>query len=128
MPKYPQVLENVRLKHRIDPVASVAIQEAVSHMGLVLDYRRGMDDARVYCRQGLPRAIVCQSSLALAALADLREEIGASPGEVAIIEVEAEGDAFEVADGSGKGVTRLGRDALLSGLPAALAFELARGL
>lgn len=31
MPKYPQVLENVRMKRRIDPVASVAIQEAVSH-------------------------------------------------------------------------------------------------
>jgi phosphoglucosamine mutase len=31
MPKYPQVLENVRMKHRIDPAASPAIQEAVSH-------------------------------------------------------------------------------------------------
>ncbi len=31
MQKYPQVLENVRMKHRIDPVASPAIQEAVSH-------------------------------------------------------------------------------------------------
>ncbi len=31
MQKYPQVLENVRMKHRIDPAASPAIQEAVSH-------------------------------------------------------------------------------------------------
>jgi phosphoglucosamine mutase len=31
MQKYPQVLENVRMKHRIDPSASPAIQEAVSH-------------------------------------------------------------------------------------------------
>jgi phosphoglucosamine mutase len=31
MPKYPQVLENVRMKHRIDPAVSPAIQEAVSH-------------------------------------------------------------------------------------------------
>jgi phosphoglucosamine mutase len=31
MPKYPQVLENVRIKQRIDPAASPAIQEAVSH-------------------------------------------------------------------------------------------------
>jgi phosphoglucosamine mutase len=31
MPKYPQVLENVRMKRRIDPSASIAIQEAVSH-------------------------------------------------------------------------------------------------
>jgi phosphoglucosamine mutase len=31
MPKYPQVLENVRMKHRIDPSASPVIQEAVSH-------------------------------------------------------------------------------------------------
>ncbi len=31
MQKYPQVLENVRMRHRIDPVASPAIQEAVSH-------------------------------------------------------------------------------------------------
>jgi phosphoglucosamine mutase len=31
MPKYPQVLENVRMKHRMDPATSPAIQEAVSH-------------------------------------------------------------------------------------------------
>lgn len=31
MPKYPQVLENVRMKRRIDPAVSPAIQEAVSY-------------------------------------------------------------------------------------------------
>lgn len=31
MQKYPQVLENVRMKRRIDPAASPAVQEAVSH-------------------------------------------------------------------------------------------------
>jgi phosphoglucosamine mutase len=31
MPKYPQVLENVRIKRRIDPATLPAVQEAVSH-------------------------------------------------------------------------------------------------
>ena len=31
MSKYPQVLENVRMARKLDPAASVAIQEAVSH-------------------------------------------------------------------------------------------------
>lgn len=45
MPKYPQVLENVRVARKIDPVASPAIQEAVS-----LAERRLGDAGRIVLR------------------------------------------------------------------------------
>lgn len=45
MQKYPQVLENVRMKQRIDPAASPAIQEAVSHAE-----RRLGDSGRIVLR------------------------------------------------------------------------------
>lgn len=102
------------------------VQNALSHMDLQLHFRRDLQDAHEFCRRGLPRALVCQASAAADGLAALREEIGAAAGEVAVIEIEADGDGFEVADATGSGVTRVGRGALLSGLPAALAFELAR--
>lgn len=103
------------------------VKEAVGHLGLSLDFLRSIDEASEFCRRGLPRAIVCEASLGRGGLARLRQEMAAAPGQVAVIEIEA-GDAFEVSDYSGTGSARVGREALLSGLPAALAFELSRGL
>jgi len=45
MPKYPQVLKNVKLAHKIDVAAVPAIQEAVSHAE-----RRLGKDGRVVLR------------------------------------------------------------------------------
>jgi len=45
MQKYPQVLENVRMARKIDPSASIAIQEAVSHAE-----RRLGDSGRIVLR------------------------------------------------------------------------------
>jgi hypothetical protein len=44
------------------------------------------------------------------------------------IEVEEEGDAFEVSTFSGRTTSRVGRDAIATGLPSALVFELSKHL
>lgn len=102
------------------------VREAIAHMGLVLDFVTSIDEAREFCADGLPHAIVYEAVLAGERLDDLREELRREVPEFPFIEIVEEGEVFEVARFGHSPVARVGRDGLQASLPSALVYELSR--
>ncbi|MDB5819292.1 MAG: hypothetical protein JWQ11_2932 [Rhizobacter sp.] len=104
------------------------IRSAVRNMGLIVDYVSSVEEAVEFCREGLPHAIVVESSLAVDAFALLRAEIVAEVPDFAFIEIVDESTTFEISSFSSSQMARVGRDAVQTSLPSALLFELSKGL
>ncbi len=104
----------------------VQIRDAIRNMGLIVDFVNSVDEARDFCRGGLPHAIVIESVLRGDRFNELRNEIGSEVAEVAFIEIIEEGNTFEISGFGGLSMARVGRDAILTSLPSALMFELAK--
>lgn len=104
------------------------IRSAVRNMGLIVDYVSSVEEAVEFCREGLPHAIVVESSLADEAFANLRSGIVAEVPDFAFIEIVDESTAFEISSFSSSQMARVGRDAVQTSLPSALLFELSKGL
>jgi len=104
------------------------VREAVSHMGLSLDFVSASDAAREFCQQGLPQAIVYESAVYDTAFDSLRNDIRAQSPQLAWVEITDHGEAFEVSSFNGTSVARVGRHAIADTLPSALTFELAKNL
>ena len=104
------------------------VRQAVAHMGLTLDFVTTTDAAREFCHQGLPHAIVYESALYDSAFDRLRNDIRQQCPELAWIEITEQGEAFEISSFGGMSMARVGRDAIVTSLPSALMFELAKGL
>jgi hypothetical protein len=103
------------------------VREAISHMGLILDFVTSVDEAREFCLAGVPHAIVYESVLSGERLERLREELWREVPQLVFIEVLEDGDTFQVA-GAGSPVARVGREGLATSLPSALVFELSKNL
>jgi hypothetical protein len=104
----------------------VQIRDAVRNMGLIVDFVNSVDEARDFCRGGLPHAIVIESVLRGDRFNDLRAEIDSEGADVVFIEIIEEGNTFEISGFGGLSMARVGRDAILTSLPSALMFELAK--
>lgn len=104
------------------------VRQAVSQLGLSLDFVTSVEDACEFCRQGLPQAIIYESSAHDRSFEQLRSEIRRQANSVAWIEITDHGEAFEVSSFGGTSMARVGRDAITTSLPSALMFELARGV
>jgi hypothetical protein len=104
------------------------VAQAVSHMGLRLEFVSSVDAAREFCQQGLPQAIVYESAVYDVAFDTLRNDIRRQCPELAWIEIIEQGEAFEISSFGGTSMARVGRDAIASSLPSALMFELAKTL
>ncbi len=104
----------------------VQIRDAIRNMGLIVDFVNSVDEAREFCRGGLPHAIVIESVLRGDRFNLLRSEIDAEAADVAFIEIIEEGNTFEISGFGGLAMARVGRDAILTSLPSALMFELAK--
>jgi hypothetical protein len=104
----------------------VQIRDAIRNMGLIVDFVNSVEEARDFCRGGLPHAIVIESVLRGDRFNDLRREIDAEGAEVVFIEIIEEGNTFEISGFGGLSMARVGRDAILTSLPSALMFELAK--
>jgi CheY-like chemotaxis protein len=102
------------------------VREALRGMGLVVDYTSSVDEAREFCRGGMPHAIVYEGAVGGAAVEALRDELLASVPSLAFIRLADEGKAFEVLSIGNRQLTSVGRDAIVGSLPSALMFELAR--
>jgi hypothetical protein len=103
------------------------VRQAVSQMGLALDFVSASDAAREFCQQGLPHAIVYESAVYDTVFDSLRSDIRRQCPDLAWIEITDHGEAFEISSFNGSSVARVGRDAIASALPSALTFELAKG-
>lgn len=104
----------------------VQIRDAIRNMGLIVDFVNSVDEAREFCRGGLPHAIVIESVLRGDRFNDLRNEVYAESDEVVFIEIIEEGNTFEISGFGGSSMARVGRDAIFTSLPSALMFELSK--
>lgn len=104
----------------------VQIREATRSMGMVMDFVGSVREARAFCDEGLPHAIVFEGVLRGRAFDELAASIRREVPEFVFVEVTEHGDTFEAASISDTGMARLGADAIASNLPSALVYELSR--
>ena len=103
-----------------------AVPGVPTKSGLMVDYVASVDEARQFCRGGLPHAILFEAALAGENFRKLRNEWCLEVPALAFIEIAEDGRALEVHDIGGQRTSRIGRDVLASALPSALMFELAK--
>jgi hypothetical protein len=104
------------------------IRDALRNMSMLVDFVSSIDEAASFCREGLPHAIIFESIQKGGRFSHFREEILGEVPEFVFIEILEQGSTFEMAGTNGAQMARIGRDVIASALPAALMFELSRGL
>lgn len=104
------------------------IRDAVRNMSLIVDYVNSIEEATAFCSEGLPHAVVIESIQVGARFDAFRDEILAEVSDFVFIEIVEEGASFDMSGFSGSAMTRVGRDALATALPATLLFELSKSV
>lgn len=105
-----------------------AIRDAIRHMGLMVDFTSSVDEAREFCAGGVPHAIVYEAGLGGGRFATLRRQLLAEVPALAFIAIGEDGRGYQTTAADGHPITLVGREVLASSLPAALVFELSRGI
>jgi hypothetical protein len=106
----------------------LVIRDALRNMSLLVDFVSSIDEAASFCREGLPHAIIVESIQKGGRFSHFRDEILAEVPDFVFIEILEQGSTFEMSGTNGAKMARIGRDVVASSLPAALMFELSRGL
>ncbi len=99
------------------------VRESLRGLALTVDFVPSSEEARAWCSESLPQALVYEAGLAGAE--PLRRRLQAGPAVPAFVRVAAEGDACDVAQHAEQ-TTTVGREAVMGLLPTALLHELAR--
>jgi hypothetical protein len=102
------------------------VREALRAQGAMIDFVVSIDEARVFCRGGMPHAVVHEAALAGEAFERLRTELLAEMPRLAFVQLTEDGKGFEVRPVAGREVVCVARGAIVESLPSALVFELAR--
>jgi hypothetical protein len=102
------------------------VRDALRPMGLMLDFVGSVVEAQDLCLDGLPHAVVYESSLGGDHFEHLRAQWLADVPTISFICIAEQGKAFEVLNVGGRQFASVGRDAIAESLPAALLFELSR--
>ncbi len=102
------------------------VRDALRPMGLMLDFVGSVAEAQDLCLDGLPHAVVYESSLGGDNFEHMRAQWLADVPTVSFICIAEQGKAFEVLNVGGRQFASVGRDAIAESLPAALLFELSR--
>ena len=106
----------------------VEIRDALRNMNLLVDFVGSVKEAVVFCKEGLPHAIVIESIQLGERFAEFRQEILTEVPDFVFIEIVEEGSTFEMSGLNGATAARVGRAVIATSLPAALMFELSKGL
>jgi hypothetical protein len=106
----------------------VLIRDALRNMSMLVDFVSSIDEAASFCKEGLPHAIIVESIQKGARFSSFHDEILAEVPDFVFIEILEQGSTFEMSGTNGATMARIGRDVVASSLPAALMFELSRGL
>jgi hypothetical protein len=102
------------------------VHQALRPLGLMIDVVGSIDEARAFCRDGLPHAIVADATVGSQDLPALQRELLAQAPGLAVIEVgEHQGGCRTSVDDATQ-LARVDRASLGDGLPAVLLFELTR--
>jgi hypothetical protein len=106
----------------------VRIRNAIRHMGLVVDLVTSIEEARNFCRDSLPHAVIVEGILRGERLNNLRSELMSELPDFPFVEIVEEGASFSMSGFGGLEMGRVGREAIESALPSVLMFELSRSL
>jgi CheY-like chemotaxis protein len=101
-------------------------REALRPLGPQIDFVATVEEASMLCRDAVPHAIVHDAALADDRLEQLRGALLAAAPALAFIEITEDGKGFETLNVGGRQRARVGREAIVGSLPAALAHEWAR--
>lgn len=102
------------------------VREAVRPSGVLIDFVATVDSARDFCRAGMPEALVFEAAMSGERFDRLRRELLKESPALAFVQISEQGKTFETLNSAGLQTASVGRDAIISALPAALQFELAR--
>lgn len=104
------------------------VQDAVRHLGLVIDQVGSMDEAIAFCQDGLPHGIVFESSLRGASFEALFEDLRGEIATFSFVEIHKDGRNTQLSTASSDGMAHVDISALDDSLPTILQFELTKGL
>lgn len=104
------------------------IQDAVRHMGLIIDVVNTMAEAQHFCMEGLPHAVIFESSQRGSDLEALRTGIVRDVADFCFIEVQESAHHTQLSSATADGMARIARSNLAEALPAMLLFELSKSL
>lgn len=106
----------------------IQLQDAVRHMGLIIDMVGSMDEALQFCAEGLPHGIIFESAQRGPAfellLNDVRREVPA----FSFIEVLDGEQLTQLSTANPERMARIARQHLADALPSVLMFELSKSL
>jgi len=102
------------------------VREALRPAGLMLDFVTSIDEAREFCRGGMPHALVHEAALGGEGFERLRRELLAEVPRLAFIQISEEGKGFEVRRQGHREIATVARAAVVDSLTSALVFELSR--
>jgi hypothetical protein len=109
-------------------VAQKLMRTTLPRRPAVVDFVGSVDEATDFCREGLPHAIIIESIQLGERFAEFRREILSEVPDFVFIEIVEEGKTFEMSGLNGATAARVGRAVIATSLPAALMFELSKGL
>jgi hypothetical protein len=107
---------------------SLQLQEAVRHMGLIIDVVGSVDEAMQFCLDGLPHGVIFESALRGGALEQLRADLRREVPEFSFIEVLDDEHLTQLSTATADGMARISRRHLEDALPSVLLFELSKAL
>ncbi|MDC8786852.1 sensor histidine kinase family protein [Roseateles koreensis] len=102
------------------------IQAAIQHMGLIVDVVGSMDEATLFCAEGLPHGIVFEGALRGPDFDMLFEDIMREVPLFTFIEVMATAHTTQLSTATADGLARISRQHLADALPSILLFELSK--
>jgi CheY-like chemotaxis protein len=104
------------------------VRDAIRNMGLLVDLVGSIEEAVDFCRDGLPHALIIEGILHGERCDRLCSEIRAEVPGFPFIDIVEQGAEFSVSDADRNPRAWVGQDAIESGLPPVLTFELSRTL
>ncbi|MBT9504169.1 MAG: hypothetical protein IV092_23190 [Burkholderiaceae bacterium] len=104
------------------------VQDAVRHMGLIIDQVGSMDEAISFCQDGLPHGIVFESALRGASFQALFDELRNEIADFSFIEIHKDGRGTQLSTASVDGLAHVDIRALDDSLPSILLFELSKSM
>ena len=104
------------------------IQNAVRHMGLIIDTVGSMDEALQFCEEGLPHGIAFEQSMRDADFDRLRADITGEVPSFSFIEVLDGDHQTQLSTATAEHMARISRQNLQDALPSVLLFELSKAL
>jgi DNA-binding NtrC family response regulator len=102
------------------------VRDALHASGLLVDFVSSVDEAREFCRDGLPHAVVHEAVLGGRSFDHLRQELLQAAPTLAFVQITEDDPAFDRPATSVRQHASVGRAAIVAALPGALVNELAR--